>query len=160
VLDGRYRPLMVGEATTITTEGVLVGRSAPKFMTRIFPGLNLTRYRYSKMTGFAEYREDGVAVNDMIFDGKLYDMYIHGTTDRGNIGRYTVGLVLLGSRASPQWHHAWRQGRLPILKVKARIEGGKMHDEEISYPWPNETLGEIFIRNNIVYRAWLNSGKN
>ena len=34
---------------------------------------------------------------------------------------------------------------------------GKMHDEEVSYLWPNETLFVIFLKNNIFYRLWLDA---
>jgi len=156
-MDQRYPLRPVGTAKTVTIDGVVAGRAAPAFVTRIFPGLNLTKYRYKKMTGFAEYRPDGTAVNDMIFSGKAYDVYIEGVTDAQNIGRYQIGLILLGTPQSAQWNHLYKQGRIPILKWKARIEGGKLYDEEVSYPWPNETLFAIFLKNNIFYRIWLMS---
>ena len=40
-------------------------------------------------------------------------------------------------------------------KFKGRIEGGKIHDEEVSYPWPHQTAFVIFLKNNPVYRIWL-----
>ncbi len=154
-LDHRYQLFPVGTAKTISTDGVVEGRAAPRFVTHIFPGLNLTKYRYNKMTSFATFRPDGIAENDMVFSGKTYDIYIEGTTDTENIGRYQMGLILLGRPQSAEWNHLYRQGRIPILKIKGRIEGGKIHDEVVSYPWPNETLGVIFVKNNIFYRAWL-----
>ena len=141
-------------------DGITQGRAAPKFVTKIFPGLNLAKYHYRKMTAFAEFGRDGVAKNDMVFDGKTYDLYMEGSTDAGNIGRYEIGLILLGTPQSAEWNHTYRQGRIPILNFKARIEGGKMHDEEVSYLWPNETLFVIFLKNNIFYRIWLAAGKN
>jgi hypothetical protein len=156
-LDYRFPLRPTGTAKTISTDGIVEGRAAPKFMTRIFPGLNLAKYRYDKMTSFATFRPDGVAENDMVFSGRTYDMYIEGTTDSENIGRYQIGLILLGTPQSAEWNHLYRQGRIPILKLKARIEGGKMHDEIVSYPWPNETLFVIFLKNNIFYRIWLAS---
>jgi len=154
--DWRYSLRPVGTGKTVTTDGLLEGRAAPRFITRIFPGLNLTKYKYNKMTAFAEYRPNGLAVNDMIFSGRKYDIYMEGTTDVQNIGRYEIGLILLGSPQSAEWNHAWKQGRVPILKLKARIEGGKLYDEEVTYPWPNETLGVMLLKNNIFYRIWLN----
>jgi len=82
---------------------------------------------------------------------------MEGDTDSNKIGKYEIGLILVGTPQTPEWNHVWRQGRLPILKFKARIEGGKMHDVEVSYPWPNESLGVIFVKNNIFYRAYLAS---
>ncbi len=158
-LDPRFAARKQGWARTVATGGVVVGRSAPKFITRIFPGLNLTRYEYDRMTAFAEIHPDGSMTNDMIFSGASYDMYIEGTTDPDHHARYTVGLVLLGTTLSPDWHHTWRQGRLPILKIRGLIEDGVMKNQEVSYPWPNESLGEVLLTNNIVYRLWVNSGK-
>ncbi len=159
-IDPRYDVLKVGTGKTVATDGMTEGRAAPKFITNIFPGLNLAKYRYRKMTGFAEFRPDGTTANDLIFDGRVYDLYMEGTTDANNIGRYEIGLILLGQPQSAEWNHTYRQGRIPILNFKARIEGGTMHDEEVSYLWPNETLFTIFLKNNIFYRIWLAAGKN
>jgi len=145
----------VGTAKTITVDGMTQGRAAPKFVTALFPGLNMTSYRYLKMTAFSDLQADGGAYSDMIFSGRMYDMYIEGVTDSKKIGRYEIGLILLGTPQTAEWNHIWRQGRLPILKFQARIEGGKMHDVSVSYPWPNESLGVIFVKNNILYRAYL-----
>jgi len=154
-MDYRFPLQNSGEAKTITTDGLVEGRAAPRFVTRFFPGLNLTKYRYKKMTAFASFRPDGVAKNDMVFSGPLYDIYIDGETDADNVGRYQIGLILLGSPQSPEWNHTYRQGRIPILKLKARIEGGRMHDEEVSYPWPSESLFVVLLQNNIFYQIWL-----
>ena len=156
-IDFRYATTPKGESKTVTLDGLVEGRAAPMFVTKIFPGLNLTKYRYRKMTSFAEHRPDGTTYNDMVFDGHTYDLYMEGTTDTKSIGRYEVGLILLGTPQSAEWNHKYRQGRIPILKSKSRIEGGKRHDEEVSYPWPNQTLFTIFLKNNIFYRIWLQS---
>jgi len=158
-LDYRYPMRPTGQAKTVTTDGLVEGRAAPRFVTRIFPGLNLAKYHYNKMTSFATFRPDGVAENDMVFSGRIYDMYIEGTTDAQNIGKYEIGLILLGTPQTAEWNHTYRQGRIPILKLKARIEGGKMYDEVVSYPWPNESLFVIFLKNNIFYRLWLAAGR-
>ena len=159
LLAGTIDPNMpvnpVGTAKTVTIDGMTQGRAAPKFVTVLFPGLNMASYRYLKMTAFTELQADGGAYSDMIFSGQTYDMYIEGTTDADKIGQYEIGLILIGTPQTPEWNHIWRQGRLPILKFKARIEGGKMHDVSVSYPWPNESLGVILLKNNILYRAFL-----
>ncbi len=152
-LDGRFPLHPTGTGKTVTVDGQVEGRSAPKFVTAVFPGLNLTKYRYKTMTGFSQFLPDGTALNDMIFNGPVYDVYMEGKTDADNIGVYDIGVILLGS--SPEWQHEWKQVRIPILKFKGRIEGGKIYDEKISYFWPNETLFIIFLRNNIFYRIWL-----
>lgn len=154
-MDPRYRPVLVGKAKLVATDGVVVGRAAPHFVTRIFPGLNLTEYHYDRMTGFTTFLPDGSQANETLFTG-VYDVYMEGTTDADNFATYTLGLVLLPGRVSHEWHREWRQGRFPILKIKGTIRDGQLVDEEVSYPWPNETLFEVFLQNNIVYRAWLN----
>ena len=154
-LDPNMPVYPVGTAKTVTIDGMTQGRAAPKFVTALFPGLNMASYRYLKMTAFSELQADGGAYSDMIFSGQTYDMYIEGSTDAKKIGRYEIGLILIGTPQSPEWNHLWRQGRLPILKFQARIEGGKMHDVSVSYPWPNESLGVILLKNNILYRAFL-----
>jgi hypothetical protein len=155
-LNRRFPAFPSGQAVTVTTEGFLLGRAAPEFITEIFPGLNLTHYRYSTMTAFAQLNADGSAENDMIFDGEEYDVYMEGETDVAGRARYQIGLLVLGSGQTALWHHNWRQGRLPLLKVRARIENGKLVDQRVQLPWPNETLGAIFVRNSIFYRMWVN----
>jgi hypothetical protein len=159
VIDPRYPVYPVGEAKTLTLDGLLKGKALPNFVARAFPGLNLTKYRYKKMTGFAKLQADGTTVNDMVFSGKTYDIYIEGTTDRDNIGRYEIGLILLGTPQSAEWNHAYRLGRIPLLKFKARIEGGRMHDEKVTFVYPNESLFVIFLKNNLFYRLWLEARK-
>ena len=159
LIDPRYPVYPVGEAKTLTLDGLLKGNAMPDFVARAFPGLNLTQYRYKKMTGFARLRPDGTTVNDMVFSGQTYDIYIEGTTDRDNIGRYEIGLILLGTPQSAEWNHAYRLGRVPLLNFKARIEGGQMHDEKVTFVYPNESLFAIFLKNNLFYRVWLEARK-
>jgi len=154
-LDWRYPLRPTGHAETIAIEGITEGQAAPKFIARMFPGLNTARYEYKKMTAFADYGEDGLVINDMVFDGHDYDMYMDGTTDADNIGRYEIGVILLSQPQSAEWNHTYRQGRLPILKFEGRVERGKLHDVTVNYPWPNETLYVIFMKNNYLYRVWL-----
>ena len=75
------------------------------------------------------------------------------------IARYEIGLILLGTPQSPEFNHQLRQGRIIILKFKARIANRRFYDEEISYPLPTETAYKIFLENNIFYRLWLAAGK-
>ncbi len=154
-LDSRRPAYPVGTGKGVFLEGVTLGRAAPRFVTRVFPGLNLVEYPYERMVNFTEYRPDGTTYNDMIFDGKVYDIYIEGVTDAQLEGRYDVGMILLGSPQTAEWNHRYRQGRVPVLKFRAKLIGGKKVDERISYPWPNQTMFEIFLKNNYFYRLWL-----
>ncbi len=158
-IEPRHPVHPVGTCKTTLIEGVTTGRAAPRFVARVFPGLNLVEYEYEKMVGFSEYHADGSADNDMIFDGKTYDLYIQGTTDANQIGRYNVGVIVLGSPQSAEWNHRFKQGRIPVLKFSALIADGKKIDESITYPWPNETVFTIFLKNNYFYRLWLEGRK-
>jgi hypothetical protein len=155
LMDDRFVPTPRGTARTVTERGVLKGRGGPEWVTRIFPGLNLTTYNYKRMTAFAEMPGDGSSRNDMIFDGADYNVWIEGTTDTQHIGRYDMGVLLSGG--SPDALHSLRQGRIPIMKFQARIENGKFYDEKIWYPWPTETAYKLFLENNIFYRMWLSA---
>jgi hypothetical protein len=157
MIDYRYRLKPVGSATMVAEGGVLSGKAAPDFVTRIFPGLNLTKYKYTRLTGFTRFLADGSSENEMICTG-LYDIYVRGKTDFERNARYTLGVIIPvpGVKVSAEWHHNWKQGRIPILKVQGVIANGRMENEKVSYPWPNETLFEMFLQNNIFYRAWVN----
>ena len=157
-MDARCHLRPIGRAKMTATNGVLIGPAAPKFVTNIFPDLNLTRYKYDKMTTFTEFLPDGSAENETFFYGGS-DVYMEGVTKADNTVQYSLGLVLMGSSFPPEDLRNWRQGRVPILKIKGRIEGGKLLDEEVSYPLPNETLFDIFLRNSLVYRTWINLQK-
>ena len=116
---------------------------------------HLTRYRYEKMTSFATYLPSGDSQNDVIFNGRSYDLYMEGTTDARNYADYEVGLILLSPPQSPQWNHRYRVGRVPLLNVRGYIRDGKLVDDEVSYPWPTQSLFAVFLKNNLAYRAWL-----
>ena len=148
-----------GETKIIAMGGVLIGKAAPAFVTAIFPGLNLSEYKYGRMTSFGKLKGDGSAENETIFSG-LYDLYMDGTTDKENRIKYTIGLVMLGTVVPAEWHHDWKQGRFPLLNVSGQIRDGKLVDDTVAYPWPTETFYEMCIRYNIVYRAWVNLQKD
>jgi hypothetical protein len=154
LLDSRCLLVPLGTAVTVTEDGVVRGQGGPKFITRIFPGLNLATYQYRRMTGFAEFRPDGTTANDMIFKGKRYNLYIDGTTDADRIGRYEIGVLLLVDPKRPERLHTHRQGRIPILKFKALIKDGRFYNERVSLIRPDEAAYKIFLENNIIYRLW------
>jgi len=153
-LDPFYELHSIGTSKTVTITGTAEGQAAPKFITRVFPGLNTAAYHYQEMTSFGIHGPDDVE-NDTIFNGAIYDTYMLGKTRRDHIGRYELGVILLNAPQSPEWNHAYRQGRVPILKFKARIEHGELHDVSLSYPWPNQSLYTMFLKNNYFYRVWV-----
>ena len=159
MIDSRYPLRRTGQAKSVAQRGLLKGQAMPQWVSRLFPGLNLTTYRYNRMTSFTEFLADGSARSDMVFSGPIYDIYIEGATDADHMGNYEIGLILLGAPQSAEWNHAYRQGRIPLLNFRARIEGGQMHDEHVSFLWPNQTLFKVFLKNNIFYRLWLNRSR-
>jgi len=154
-VDPRHFAPPRGWSKTTFVEGITRGRAAPLYVTRLFPGLNLVEYPYERMVAFTDYYADGSAYNDMIFTGKTYNMYIEGTTDAEHVARYDVGLILGPTLNSAEWHHRYKQGRILLLHHKLKIVDGTKADEEVSFPWPNQTVFSIFVKNNYFYRLWL-----
>jgi hypothetical protein len=157
MLDPRAPLRASGSGETTAVSGVMEGRAAPEFVTFLFPGLNTTKYRYNRMRAFSKTRPDGIVENDMIFSGESYDVYMEGTTDADNVARYEMGIILVPM--SPEWSHDLGLGRIPIIKIEARIEGGRLLDQKVSYPLPTETAFIIAIRNNPLYRMWVTPQK-
>ncbi|MCY2931338.1 MAG: hypothetical protein NTV86_17990 [Planctomycetota bacterium] len=155
-IEPRYPVYPVGKSRTHTVRGVTRGRAAPESVTKIFPGLNLAEYHYRTMTSFSDHLADGSTNSDMVFDGKNYDLYIIGKTDADHIGVYEMGLILNVPVQSAEFNHRTQLGRLPILKIKARIEGGQLHDEEVSYPGPKDSIGIVY---NPIDQAWIRNHK-
>jgi hypothetical protein len=155
--DSRYPTWGVGESRTVVIDGLLQGRAAPQVIANIFPGLNWASYRYNRMTSFTTFAPDGSAESDMIFSGQAYDTYIEGSTAPDGRAEYQMGLILLSGPQSPDGNHQTHLGRLPVLKIRGRIAGGKMLDEEVLYPRPDETLSKILL--SPVYQAWKSARK-
>ena len=157
-IAGQLKPelpvVKIGQATMLAKNGTIIGKGAPDFLANIFPGLNLTEYHYDRMTGVTIFNSDGSADNEMICQGK-YNIYIIGKTDIDRKINYTVGLILVRG-ASAQWHLDWKQGRVPMLKVSGTIKKGKLIDASTKVPWPDESLLEVFLENNVFYRGWIN----
>ena len=148
-----------GTGKTIAIEGWAEGQAAPDFITNVFPGLKMTKNEYEKMTAFSTFQPDGTAVNDTVLNGPDYDTYMDGTTDADHMGRYEIGVILLSTPQTPEWNHTYRQGRVPILNFEAHIQHGRLHDVNVAYPWPTETLYTVFLKNNYFYRVWVEREK-
>ena len=154
--DPRLSTRVVGVGKTVATDGVLESAAATGLMADLFPSLAATTYRYRKMTAFSTYGADGLAVNDMIFDGKSYGLYMTGTTDSAGRVDYEAGLLALASLQSHAWQHTYRQGRTPLLRFRGLLYRRKFTDVTIDYYWPHESLARILFTNNILYRMWKN----
>ena len=152
--DPRLKPRVVGTARTVTTDGILEATAATGLMADLVPSLRATTYRYRKMTAFSTFGADGRAVNDMVFDGKTYGLYMTGTTDHAGRADYEVGLLALASLQSHAWQHRYRQGRTPLLRFRGLLYRRKITDVTVDYYWPHESLSRILFTNNILYRMW------
>ncbi len=153
--DWRFPTYATGDAETLALRGVTRGQAAPDFITNVFPGLETAEYAYEEMSAQAIYQADGVVVNDVVFSGRSYDMYMEGTTNADHVADYEIGIILLSEPQTPEWNHLYRQGRIPVLNFKGRIEWGQFVDVNVTYPWPTETLYSVFLKNNYFYRLWV-----
>ncbi len=154
-VDWRYPTYAVGEAQTLALRGTTRGQAAPDFITNVFPDLDTAEYAYDEMSAQAVYQADGTVVNDVVFSGRSYDMYMEGVTDSDHIAEYEIGIILLSDPQTPEWNHLYRQGRIPVLDFEGRIEWGEFVDVSVEYPWPTETLYSVFLKNNYFYRLWV-----
>jgi len=149
-IDSRIPAIRVGTARLDAKRGVVRGGATPKFVTALFPGLDTARYRYNTMTNYTDLLADGTTKNEAIFSG-LYHVYMDGVTKPDGSMDYTMGVILVGSTAD--WQRDWRQFRVPLIKLgRTNVNDAPMRT---SLPWPNETLGQVLIRDNPAYRAWV-----
>ncbi|NIA07688.1 MAG: hypothetical protein GWP14_08680 [Actinobacteria bacterium] len=137
------------QGRTVLREGVLVGPSAPRWVTRWFPSLSLTKYYFDVADCvFSRNPEDGSVTNDMVLIGKgRYNIYINGITMVDNTTNYTVGVDLSRFMTLEQRHN-WRQFRVPLLTYSGKIVDHKWAKQTVSFTWPTRTAWEMLIMNN------------
>jgi len=140
----------VGRGETVLTEGLLEGPGAPDYMTRLLPGLKLTRYHFNQMSNVYENKPNGDTDNRMLFDGKAYDLYIFGVTYPDGRTSYKLGVDLSVSLGSKTISRTLDQGKLPLMHYAGRIVGGQFAEQQISYVLPHEFAYDVFIRRNVL----------
>ncbi len=155
LLDPRLPSHPVGAGYAHMHQGVVRGRAAPMWIANLIPAFKDMPYYYDDMHIFSQYLADGTAVNDMVFRGSGYDIYIEGKTSPNCAGQYEIGTIAMGDSQSPQYNHRYHQGRWPLLRFKACLEHGHKVGEEVSYLWPHQTLYQVLVKNNLFYRMWL-----
>jgi len=141
-----------GSGKMVFTNGVLVGRAAPESITKIFPGLNFTQYKFTRMYNWFTKKPDGVVHNNMIFLGSPWNIYIEGDSKPGGFVDYEVGVDLLARYESEYWSTVG-QGRIPLLNTTGRIVNGKMVDQKVKYV-PEQTIYSILVKNNAIVGAY------
>jgi hypothetical protein len=149
-IDPRVPAIRVGKSRLDAIRGVVEAGAAPKFVTALFPGLDTAYYHYNTMTSYTTLLADGTVKNEAIFFG-LYHVYMDGVTKPDGSMDYTLGVILVGITAD--WQRDWKQFRVPLVKLgRTNAAGASLRT---SLPWPNETLGQVLIRDNPAYRAWV-----
>ncbi len=144
----------VGEGDWIIEGGAYVGRAAPMWLTRIFPGLNTARYEFVRMHDWFKKHVDGRVDHHMIYQGKSYNIYMKGhslaTTGRSH---YEVGIDLLAGYDSRYWSETG-QGRVALFTADARVESGVEVEKVIRFVLPHRVISDVFFRNNVVTTAY------
>lgn len=146
----------VGRGELIVEGGVVAGRAAPEYMTRVFPGLELARFRFDRMHDWFVKHADGRIEHNMIFRGKVYHLYAVGVTDlaRHEID-YEVGIDVLASYEKQQWVEVGH-GRIPLFTKRGLVgPGGTLLNERVQYVPPWRVLESVFWKNNVVKTAYL-----
>jgi len=140
----------VGGGETVLTDGVLEGPAAPDYITRLLPGLKLTRYRFHRMSNVFENRPNGDTDNRMLFDGKAYDLFMFGVTRADGRTHYTVGVDLSVSLGSETISRTLDQGKLPLMHYDGRVVGSGWAEQAPSYVLPHEFAYDVFLRRNLL----------
>ena len=82
-----------------------------------FPGLNLTSYRYKRMTAWTDYAPAGASHSDLVFNGDAYDTYLTGSTGAARVGRYEMGALLVCPECGHEWEAAAAEETTePVIK--------------------------------------------
>ncbi len=144
----------VGEGDWIIDGGAYVGRAAPIWLTRIFPGLNTARYKFRRMHDWFKKHADGRVDHHMIYQGEVYNIYMKGhsmaTTGRSH---YEVGIDLLAGIESKYWSETG-QGRVALFTADARVEDGVEVEKTIRFVPLHRVIYDVFLRSNVVTAAY------
>ena len=138
-----------GKGELIIDGGTVSGRAAPLWITRIFPGLNLSSFEFSRLHSWFEKTSDGRVHHQMIYQGTYYHVYMIGWSDKTGTFRYEVGVDFLAGLESEYWANSG-QGRIPLFTKIGRVrpEDGVLEDETVNFV-PLERVAEtLILRNN------------
>ena len=138
------------EGLNILGDGIVIGPSAPGWVTYWFPDLSLTKYPFEVSHNvFSKDPKSGQVSNDMVFLGKgSYNIYINGITRADNTTAYTLGVDL--SLMSLEKRHIWKSSRVPLLSFTGQIVDHKWARQTVSYTWPTRAAWDIFVKNNAI----------
>jgi len=138
-----------GKGMMLIEGGSIVGRAAPKAVTRIFPGLNLVKYDFRRMRNWLDKDASGRTRHRMIFLGKPYNLFIDGYSTADGWIEYELGIDLLARFESPYWAEKG-QGRIPVFTKTGRVgPGGTLLDERVRYVTAAAIMKHI-VKDNLV----------
>jgi len=140
-----------GTGEMVLTDGTTVGRAAPLWVTKVFPGLNLASFEFTEMINRFEKLSDGTHNNHMTFYGSYYHLYVDGYSKANGEIRYEVGVDLL-ARVSPDLSRIG-QGRVALFIKTGKIRNGVLEDEVVSYLTPVQVTEKI-LSNNVLTVAY------
>jgi len=142
-----------GEGDWIIDGGAYVGRAAPLWLTRLFPGLNTARYEFSRMHDWFKKAVDGRIDHHMIYQGKSYNIYMKGVSFPNGASYYEVGIDLLAGYESKYWSETG-QGRVALFTADALVENGVEVRKDIQFVPLHRVIYDVFLRSNVVTAAY------
>ncbi len=144
----------VGSGELIIDGGHVVGKAAPDWLVRIFPGLNLTKYEFLRMHDWFTKHADGRTDHRMIFQGRYYHVYMEGWTDADRNVRYEVGIDLLARLDSKYWVET-QQGRIPLFVKTGRLrDDGTLDPDEVSFTPMRRVVETLAVQTNPAITAY------
>ena len=142
-----------GKGEMVFVDGYMEGQAAPDWVVKIFPGLSFTKYSFNRMHNWFTKTSDGVTHNNMIYRGKLWNIYIEGESFPDGKIKYEVGVDILARYESEYWSSVG-QGRVPIFVTTAIVQKRKMKDQKITYVPPQTVIYRVLIKNNVLTGAY------
>jgi len=162
IVDETYQRLLptpgrpnfeVGKGELIIEGGTVRGRAAPKWMTKIFPRLDLAGFDFSYMHSWFEKFRSGRIRHQIIYQGRYYNIYSVGYNDPDGHMEYEVGIDLLADLDSRYWAETG-QGRIPLFTKTGHIRpDGSLGDEAVYY-MPRSFIWSLLMKNNPVIAAY------
>jgi len=144
----------VGQGELIIEGGTVSGRAAPLWMTRIFPGLNMAQFDFVRMHDWFTKHADGRIDHQMIFQGRLYHLYMDGYSTADRRIRYEVGIDLLARLESKYWVDS-KQGRIPLFIKQGRIgPDGTLLEETVRYLPVHQVIYKLLYQSNPIRTAY------
>ncbi len=148
----------VGATLFEASDGSMSGPAAPQWLTDLIPGLKLTTYNFSRMQSIGRLEADGRSVNQMLFDGSPYSLFIDGQTMADGAAVYVLGVDLMNSLERGDATRSLEQGRVPLMEFKGRIVDSAWEDLEVRFKLPHEVAYDVLLRRNLLVRLLDKSG--